>query len=382
MDTIIEGLRSDDPPARAVENVATLVSRLRTTLGSDVIDGGRAGYRLVIPPGCTVDADDAIRLVEEAEARLDAGHPALAATAASQALGVLGAGAPLEDETAGGEWLDELRRELERWVRRARVVGWRASAGIGEHRRALALAEQAVAADPLDEEAHRAVITAYHRLGESGEALAAFERVRTVLVEELGADPSAETQALYLAVLRSELPGADIRLGSMFELPWPAGTFDVVTSINGVWGGCGAALVEARRVLRSDGWIAISFWGDGSPLDLRPVFKTLARHAPERHLAGMKRLNDIAHHGVAESMLTDAGFVRTERHHRVSVLEWPDPDIAWRAVSSTGPAVPALRHAGRAALKAAVLDALEPCRDARGIYRFRNDHQFVLARRP
>jgi class 3 adenylate cyclase/DNA-binding SARP family transcriptional activator/tetratricopeptide (TPR) repeat protein len=204
MDTIIEALWSD-APAKAVENVATLVSRLRTTLGSDVIDGGRAGYRLEIPPGCTVDADDAERLVDEAEARLDAGQPALAATAAAQALGVLGAGTPLEDETAGGEWLDEFRRELERLVRRARVAGWRASAGIGEHRRALGLAEQAVGADALDEEAHRAVITAYHRLGEPGEALAAYERVRTVLVEELGADPSAETQDLYLAVLRGEV---------------------------------------------------------------------------------------------------------------------------------------------------------------------------------
>jgi hypothetical protein len=96
----------------------------------------------------------------------------------------------------------------------------------------------------------------------------------------------------------------------------------------------------------------------------------------------MRQLNDIAHHGVAESMLTDAGFVHIERHHRVSVIEWPDPEIAWRAVSSTGPAVPALRHADRAALRAAVLDALEPCRDRRGIYRFRNDHQFLLGRRP
>ena len=182
-------------------------------------------------------------------------------------------------------------------------------------------------------------------------------------------------------IARDRLPSVDIRLGSMFDLPWPAGSFDVVTSVNGVWGGCDAALIEAHRVLRSDGRIAISFWGDGSPLDLRPVFKTFARHAPEPHFAGMKRLNDIAHPGVAESMLTRSGFVELERHHCISTLEWPDPEIAWRAVSSTGPAVPALRHVGAAALKEAVLDALEPCRDDRGIYRFRNDHHFVLGRR-
>ncbi len=183
-------------------------------------------------------------------------------------------------------------------------------------------------------------------------------------------------------IARGRLPGIDIRLGSMYELPWPDAAFDVVTSINGVWGGCDGALVEAHRVLRTGGWIGISFWGDGSPLDLRPVFKTFARLAPEEHFTGMKRLNDIARHGVAESMLARAGFDHIERHRRISVIEWPDDEIAWRAVSSLGPAVPALRHAGHTVVRRAVLEALEPCRDERGIYRFRNDHQFVLARRP
>jgi SAM-dependent methyltransferase len=233
-----------------------------------------------------------------------------------------------------------------------------------------------------------AVITAIHRRTEVGPGttlldVACGSGLAMVQAAATGATVHGlDASEPLVEIARDRLPGADVRLGSMYDLPWPAATFDVVTSINGVWGGCDAAVVEAHRVLRPGGWLAISFWGDGEPLDLRPVFKVFARHGPESHFTGMKRLNDIARHGVAESMLDQAGFVDIERHHRVSILEWPDPDIAWRAVSSVGPAVPALEHVGPGVLKRAVLDALEHCRDERGMYRFRNDHQFVRGRRP
>ena len=204
MDSIIDVLWDGVGPAKAVENVASLVSRLRTILGADLIEGGRSGYRLVLPSGCTVDVDDAERLVAEAESRLDAGQPALAVTAAAQAMELLAAGDPLEEEPVGGEWVEELRRELGQLVRRARAASWRATSAVGEHRRALHIAQAAVATDPLDEEAQRAVLAAYHRLGESGEALAAYERLRRVLVEQLGANPSPETEVVYLAVLRGD----------------------------------------------------------------------------------------------------------------------------------------------------------------------------------
>ncbi len=197
-------------------------------------------------------------------------------------------------------------------------------------------------------------------------------------VEVAGIDAAAE-----LVVVASErTPTADLRVGSMFELPWTDGRFDAVVSVNGIWGGCGAALDEAYRVLRPAGLIGISFWGQGPPLDIRELFKIFAVHAPEQHRGSMRRLNDIAVPGIAEEMLEASGFSVIERGGRVSTIEWPDADIAWRAVSSVGPAVPALRSNDPAVLRAAVLAALERCRDQRGIYRTRSDHQFVIARKP
>jgi SAM-dependent methyltransferase len=192
-----------------------------------------------------------------------------------------------------------------------------------------------------------------------------------------GIDAAAE----LVAVASDRTPTADLRVGSMFELPWTDGQFDAVLSVNGIWGGCGVALDEAHRVLRPGGLVAISFWGQGPPLDIREVFKVFALHAPDQHRNSMRRLNNIAAPGVAEEMVERSGFSVLERGGRVSTIEWPDADTAWRAISSVGQAVPALRSTDPTILRDAVLAALEPCRDRRGAYRTRSDHQFVVARR-
>lgn len=143
---------------------------------------------------------------------------------------------------------------------------------------------------------------------------------------------------IHVASVRN--PGSDLRVGTMFDLPWADEHFDAITSFNGIWGGCEAALTEAHRVMRPGGRIGISFWGTGQPLDIRTCFKAFALNSPADHFEGMKRTNDIARPGVAEDMLVAAGFDVVERDHRISTIEWPDAETAWRAMSSVGLCAP------------------------------------------
>lgn len=180
-------------------------------------------------------------------------------------------------------------------------------------------------------------------------------------------------------IARDRTPDADLRLGSMFDLPWDDASFDVVLSMNGIWGDCEDALAEMHRVVRPEGKVAIAFWGRDAPLDMRPLYLSMLPYLPQHEVDGLRSNNNIAKDGAAEAMLEAAGFTVLERGGRVSTVEWPDPVTAWRAIASSGPIVEALRHPDQDGLRRDVLAAIEHTRDRNGIYRYRNDHQFVIA---
>lgn len=72
------------------------------------------------------------------------------------------------------------------------------------HRESLELATAALRVDRSSETAHRLVMRAHGTLGDIGSALRAFETCRDHLAQELGADPSPQTQELHLRLLRGD----------------------------------------------------------------------------------------------------------------------------------------------------------------------------------
>jgi DNA-binding SARP family transcriptional activator len=204
---VAEVLWGEHPPARPERVVAQLVSRLRAALGKEALEGGSRGYR-ISSERFEIDLDEAARFIEEAEGRA-ATEPALAAMSSGAALEILQRGAVLEDEPFA-DWAEPARSEARSLLRRGRRSGWIAALESGDHQKAIRLARSATEDDELDEEAWRALITAYHASGRPAAALDVFDRLRKHLAEEMGVDPAPETQALHLRLLRNQpLPDLD-----------------------------------------------------------------------------------------------------------------------------------------------------------------------------
>jgi DNA-binding SARP family transcriptional activator len=202
IDRIAEILWPDERPASPEQNVATMVSRLRAVLGAELIQGGRAGYRLAAGPDVVVDLDVAAGFCEQAEGKLGTAA-AVALAAAERAHELLSAGTAIGEEHYA-DWADPAREQVRELLRRVRLAAAEASLATGDPRRAASYAEAAVAADPLDEAAHRWYMSAAAAAGEQAKALAAYEALRQRLGRELGADPAPQTRELHLAILREQ----------------------------------------------------------------------------------------------------------------------------------------------------------------------------------
>jgi DNA-binding SARP family transcriptional activator len=207
VDQVVEALWAQAPPRHPVRNVATLVSRLRAALGPDVVVGDGSGYRLGDAP--RVDLYQADAILARAEARL-AGHepardpdrdPGRALAAAVTALRLLDGAVLLADHPCAA-WAEPARIQHRQLLRRARLTTAAAALRCGDFHTARSTAQAAIEADPLDETAHRTLMTACDTAGEPAQALLAYQRLRATLADELGVDPAPATRDLHTAILQ------------------------------------------------------------------------------------------------------------------------------------------------------------------------------------
>lgn len=209
LDDLAEALWDARAPMSARVTVQNYVKRLRHALG----DTGHCRIRTQ-PCGYLISVDAGELDLTRFEA-LQAGAREAARTgswerAAAQLRMALSLwrGAPLTDAPSDLLALREMPRLIEMRLQalEARID---ADLHLGRHADVIVELRQLTAANPLRERLHTLLMLALHRCGQQAEALAAYQQVRRVLVDELGTEPSRDLRRLHQRILTND-PALDV----------------------------------------------------------------------------------------------------------------------------------------------------------------------------
>jgi predicted ATPase/DNA-binding SARP family transcriptional activator len=204
--TLVDALWGEDLPADAGNALQGRISRLRRALADAgsadaLVVTRRPGYLVDVDPE-RVDAHRFIRLVQRARRQADQNAPVEAIRLYEEGL-ALWRGDPLAEFSAH-EWA---RAEISRLTAlRMAAVEERVTLRLmlGHHAELVAELEDLTLRYPLQERPHGQLMLALYRCGRQADALAAYQRLRRTLNDQLGLEPSAELRALEQAILRQD----------------------------------------------------------------------------------------------------------------------------------------------------------------------------------
>jgi DNA-binding SARP family transcriptional activator len=212
-DRIADEIWSGKPPQSAVQTIHAYISRLRGVLQescssdiAEIVKRQDPGYILRVPR----DAIDANRFEEgvaRASIHLNVGNAAGAAEELRDALSIWRGGALADLDAAPFAALESQRLE----ERRVEAIELRIDAdlALANHASVIAELQDLVDRYPTRERFWAQLITALYRSRRQAEALAAYRRLRALLVEELGLEPGPELRDLEMQILEQS-PALDL----------------------------------------------------------------------------------------------------------------------------------------------------------------------------
>lgn len=211
VDLLTMELWDDEPPASALTTLQTYILQIRRmlarTCGLDPAQVAREllvthadGYQLRVDG--RLDLHDYQRLADEGRLAQLCGDHAHASRLLGAALDVW-QGSALVDVRLG----PVLRVEAMR-LEEARLATWKqrvdADLALGRHHEILGELGCLAARNPLHEDLQAQFMIALYRAGRRTDALEAFRRLRDVLIDELGLEPSRRIQRVQHAILTAD----------------------------------------------------------------------------------------------------------------------------------------------------------------------------------
>ena len=205
-------LATSAPMTREQLGVALWPDQSRQRLGNALHTALRELRRALGDPGWVlyVDGRYAFNVSREHDCDVGTFEQALAAARraqpASAALpdlqrAIAAYGGDFLADMAAGEWAQVRRDELRRSFEAALLATGRLHAAAGRYQAAVTAFRRAVAHDPLNETAHRELMSSWARMGETARAVRHYRELAELLREQVGVPPAAETTALYRSLM-------------------------------------------------------------------------------------------------------------------------------------------------------------------------------------
>ncbi|MFE0042519.1 AfsR/SARP family transcriptional regulator [Streptomyces albireticuli] len=221
-DTLVERLWGEDPPPSARNTVHVYTMRLRRALG-DGPDGAPLvrtrpnGYALEVAPD-RLDVTAFHELLERARRAHTTGDAVEESALLTEALALWQGPALLDvpseslQRGAAPRLADERLHALERWAE--------VELRLGRHAEIVGELDALTREHPLRERLWAALMLALSRSGRTGEALAAYRRVRRLFRDEMGIDPGEHVNRVHQMVLTgSAASGSPVSGGAGAQAP-------------------------------------------------------------------------------------------------------------------------------------------------------------------
>ena len=204
---LVEAIWTADPPADVETSLSAILSKLRAALKKIGWAPGAAGIETVsgavgirLPPAAWVDVEAAANAIDEAEGALRLEEHARAWGLANVVVSI--ARRPFLPDVES-PWIEARRAGLRSLLSRGLECLAEASAAKRQASLAIQYMSEVVALEPFRETAYQQLMRLHAAMGNRAEALRVFGHCRTLLRDELGANPSPQTEAVFLEILRA-----------------------------------------------------------------------------------------------------------------------------------------------------------------------------------
>ena len=340
-DELIGALWPETAPRSQDAAMRTLLSRLRSALGREIVSG-RDELGLVLPEPAWVDVEAAASEVWRAQRALESGDARAAWALAQVPLNIASRGLLPGTQAA---WLEPRRQELADIRLQALEVIGRAGLSLGGTQ--LGSVERAartlIDSEPYRESGYVLLMAALEAQGNVAEGLRVFDQLRALLRDELGVAPPADAIQAHERLLNPPTARQSCHRGSAAEIEVPA---ELAAAAAGALVGrhaelaqleeCGGAAGERVMLPAGTPGSARGLLAETSVRAFASGALVLAGRAPEETLVPYQPFLEALGHYISRAPLeelrsvareygAEIGRLIPELRRRVPELPQPDP---------------------------------------------------------